>query len=148
MHDRLARSRLVAALPVGEPGQIFRCTISPTMGAGKQSNWEFTDEIVNEPVARWGSPIVSANCRICRQIDRTGRGGLSEASASIAALSFGEITLRAPRSTRVLRISAIKPNLRYLAHPPLRSPERDLPVSCYCLQGLILLEMWLNQPKP
>jgi len=30
-----------------------------------------------------------------------------------------------------------------LAHPPLRSPERYLSVSCYGLQGLILLEMWL-----
>jgi hypothetical protein len=34
--------------------KFFAVRLSSTVGEGKQSNWEFTDEIVNEPVARWG----------------------------------------------------------------------------------------------
>jgi hypothetical protein len=33
--------------------ELFAVRLSATMGEGKQSNWDFPNEIVNEPVARW-----------------------------------------------------------------------------------------------
>src|SRR5258705_9606491 len=42
-----------------------------------------------------------------------GRGGLSSASPSIAALIFGDTIFLAPRSSRVLRTNAANPSFRY-----------------------------------
>jgi hypothetical protein len=101
--------------------KLFAICLSATMREGKQSDWNLTNEVVSRSVA-WQRLARGFRKLANLSADRPYRckGGLSRASASIAALIFGDTTLRAPRSSRDLRTNAIRGRLT----------KRELAIGC------------------
>jgi hypothetical protein len=100
-------------LPPVNKIKAFAIRFAAMMREGQKAAGNLTNQIIDSAVAGESLTCGLGKLSNLRQMDRMGNGGLSSASPSIAALIFGETTLRAPRSSLDLRASATSPSFRY-----------------------------------